>query len=291
MTDVISPEILIPKKNLIYDATLLSTLMSCARMADFRHGLNLIPIRGKSRGLEMGSIVHKVFEVFYRHIIQHFPRQMAIDQSLMAGQDFANNPDEITNLSKEDIALALKTCEEYFEYYKADHWVPLEVEVVKGDLIYEDEEVRIIWKAKLDLITDTNQGIYPVDHKSHSQRRDTLTLNNQFCGQCVVMRTRMMFVNKVGFQTTLKPSEKFTRVPINYSLDRIKEWKDEIVPYYAKLHLMYQESGYYPPNYTHCENKWGFCMYKDVCESNRNMREEVLRNEFKVGPVWDPSNE
>lgn len=284
-------DILITKKNVIYDATVLSTLMSCPRYTDFRFNLNLVPIKGKSRSLEMGSIVHKVLEVYYDHIIKHFPRQMAIDNALIAGQEYADNPDEVVNLSKEDKQLALKTCEEYFEYYKSDHWIPLEVEVVKGEVIYEDDEIRVLWKAKFDEIVDTNQGIFPVDHKSYSQRRDTLTLNNQFIGQCILAKTRMMFVNKIGFQTSLKASEKFLRVPINYSLDRLNEWKDEIVPYYAKLHLMYQESGYYPPNFTHCENKWGFCMYKDVCESNRNMREEVLRNEFKISEIWDPSND
>lgn len=284
-------EVLIKRKNVIYDATVLSTVISCARYADFRFNLNLVPIKGKSRSLEMGSIVHKALEVFYGELIKHFPRQMALDNALMAARAFADDPDEVVNLSEEDKQLALTTCEQYFEFYKADHWVSLEVENVKGVEIYKDDEIRIIWKAKFDWIADTNQGIFPVDHKTHSQRRDTLTLNNQFIGQCVVLGTRMMFVNKIGFQTSLKPAEKFTRVPINYSLDRINEWKDEIVPYYAKLHLMYEESGYYPPNYSHCENKWGFCMFKDVCESNRNMREETLRQQFKIGKVWDPTND
>lgn len=291
MTISESPTILTPKKNLVYDATLLSSIMSCPRLADLRFQHNLIPIRGKSTSLEMGSIVHKVLEVYYQHIVDRFPRDLAINNGLIAGQKYANDPEEVENCSKEDVKLALDTCEQYFDYYKSDHWVPLEVEKVKGEVLYEDDEVRIIWKAKFDLLMDTNQGIDPVDHKTHKQRRDTLTLNNQFMGQCLLAKTRRMWVNKVGFQTSLKPNEKFTRVPINYSLDRLQEWKDEILPYYAKLHLMYQESEYYPPNFTHCENKWGFCVFKDVCESNRNMRGEVLQNEFKITEQWDPSND
>ena len=284
-------EILITKKNLVYDATMLSSLMSCPRFAEFRFDLNLVPIQGKSVSLEMGSIVHKILEVYYKHIIQHFPRTLALTNAMLEGERYANDSTEIVNCTPEDKALALKTAEEYFDFYKSDHWTPLEVEKVKGQLLYEDDEVRIIWKAKFDLVTDTNQGIYPVDHKTMKQRRDSLTLNNQFIGQCILLGTRTMFINKIGFQTSLKPSEKFTRVPINYSLDRLNEWRDEILPYYAKLHLMYAEAGYYPPNFTHCENKWGFCMYKDICEANRNMRSEIMNTEFKVGEPWDPSNE
>jgi len=27
-----------------------------------------------------------------------------------------------------------------------------------------------------------------------------------------------------------------------------------------------------------------------VCEADRNMRVEVLRNDFQLAPVWDPTN-
>src|SRR5207247_7842048 len=71
----------------------------------------------------------------------------------------------------------LNTCEQYAEFYRNDHWVPIEVDTVKGEVLYEDSEVRIIWKAQIDLVMDTNQGIFPVDHKTMKARRDTLTLN------------------------------------------------------------------------------------------------------------------
>lgn len=185
----------------------------------------------------------------------------------------------------------LDTCDAYAQFWRNDHWVPLEVEVVKGEVLYEDEEIRVLWKAKLDLVSDTNQGIFPVDHKTMKQRRDTLSLNNQFMGQCILMRTRNIFINKIGFQATLKPEEKFIRPPISYSAARLFEFQSETLPFYAKLLLMYAETEHFPPNYGHCETKYGNCAFVGVCQSDPAMRETELKLNFMVGPEWNPTNE
>lgn len=286
-------DILVPKKkNIILDATVLSSLMSCPRMLDMRYNHSLVPISGKSRSLEMGTMVHKILEVYYKHIINGFKRNDAIAQGMIAGEEYAQYGEDDTppQIGVENIQLVFTTMEQYFDYYKNDHWNPLEVEVVKGAVLYEDDEIRVLWKAKMDLVTDTNQGIYPVDHKSMSQRRPDITLNNQFIGQCILQGTRLMFVNKVGFQTSLKPAEKFTRAPINYSMDRLLEWQTIILPYYARFMLMYSETEYWPPNFTHCDTKWGQCVFRQVCESDRHMREEELRLNFTTVEKWDPTN-
>lgn len=283
-------EVLIQKKNLILDATLLSTLMSCPRLFDFRFNHDLQSLNGKSVSLEMGSIVHAGLENYYQNVINGIPKETSVANSLIAAKEYSLSA-EVKNSSGDDISLALSTLEQYYEFYRNDHWTPLFVETTKGRVIYEDDEIRILWKAKFDLGVDTNAGIYPVDHKTMKQRRDTLSLNNQFMGQAILMNTRTVIINKVGFQTSLKPHEKFTRVPIQYSADRLLEWQSEILPYWAKKWLMYAESEYFPPNFTHCENKYGFCIMKEVCESDRNMREDTIKMNFYKGDKWDIGNE
>lgn len=342
-------EVLIQKKNVILDATVLTTLMACARLVDFRFNHNFHSLDGKSNSLEAGSIVHKVLEVYYRERIKGFSASQAQASGLSAGLmyiqgcrfcvDFEphdcsschglgiidnhvtgkiecdycegagkivkpscnHEPNEypgVFNTPAEDekkpkrigYKWILETCEQYFDFYKNDHWIPLEVEIVKQKLLYQDDEIRILWKAKLDLVSDTNNGIFPVDHKTMQQNRPTVSLNNQFIGQCIITNTRTVIINKIGFQKSLKPEEKFIRASISYSPDRLLEWQSTILPYWAKTLLMYEESGYFPPRLTNCKNEYGFCAFYKVCEADPDMREEVLKQNFVVGPKWDPIN-
>ena len=309
--------ILEPKKNVIFDATVISSLMSCGRLHDLRFNYRFTSTKGRSNSLEVGSLIHKVLEVYYKHMINGFPRSVAIGNALTAGQLYitgcqhcadglsdkpecghepAEYPGLVNTPEQNDRFIvgwrfALQTCEQYFEFYKNDSFIPLAAEQVRGEVLYEDDEIRVLCKAKFDLIVDTNQiGIVSTDHKTFKQRRDKSSLSNQFTIQCLLLKSRNVIKNGIGLQTTLKIEDRLVREVVSYSADRLAEWRTEILPYYAYKYLQYSESGYWPPNYTHCDNVYGQCMFKGVCESDRNMREEVLRNDFQIGPVWDPRN-
>ena len=315
MADIILP----PKKNVIFDATTLSSLMGCGRFTDIRFNHRLVSTKGKSNSLETGSLAHKVLEVYYKHKIDGFPTKTSIGNAITAGMLYVagcphctnfidtetrpscgHDPDEYPGMENTPEKnekyttgwrFVLETCEQYFEFYKNDAFIPLAAEEVRGEVIYEDDEIRVMWKAKFDLIVDTNQiGIVSMDHKTFKQRRDKSTLSNQFSGHCVLLKSRNVLVNKIGFQTSLKIDERLTREIVAYSADRLDEWQSEIVPYWAYKYIQFAESGYWPPDFAHCETLYGPCPYKQVCEADRNVREEILRNEYKLSPVWDPRN-
>lgn len=312
------------KKNVILDSQILTSLMGCPRLADFRFNHNLISLDGKSNSLECGSIVHVFMEYFYGGIINGLKREQAVQQGFAMAETFIKGCPHCTDfIPSEEFSKppcghkvnefpgvkntprdserepftrtgwqwVLDTCDQYQRFYINDHWVPLEVETVHGVVLYEDDEIRILWKAKLDAMFDMNQGIHAVDHKTMKQTRNTISLNNQFIGQCLVTKTCRIFLNKVGFQITLKPEEKFLRPPVNYSLPRLIEWQTETLPYYAKLLLMYAETGHFPPNYEKCESRYGNCAFIKVCEGDPLDRERIIKELFVVGPEWNPSND
>lgn len=319
------------KTNVIMDSQILTSLMKCPRLSDFRFNLNLLSLDGKSNSLECGSIVHKFLEVYYGAQIQGLTKATASGFGFAAanlyiqGCKFCTDfkPFEVVDPSTQQVVkvdvpvcghkvdeytgvkntpkdsegyktgwqYVIETLEQYLDYYKNDYWVPLEVETVKGKILYEDSEIRILWKAKLDWVADTNQGIYPVDHKTMKQNRPTISLNNQFMGQSLLMGTQGVVINKIGFQKTLAPKDKFIRPMVTFSTARQLEWQSEILPFWAKKLVMYAESGYWPPNWESCEGRYGMCSYSHVCEGDPDDRERLLKEEFYVGPAWDISND
>lgn len=310
--------------NIAMDATILSSFMSCARMTDFKFNQDWRPKGGKSNSLETGSIAHAFLEYYYQALIDRKSKSDAMDAGLNAAKlyvsgcatckslpiDFLghppcghkngdwtgveNTPENNTKVGKKEFIgwkYVIDTCIQYLARWQGDFWVPLNSEHTKGEIIYQDDKIRILWKAKFDLIVDTNQSIISVDHKTMKQRRDSLSLNNQFMGQCVLMKSHNICINKIGFQSSLKPEEKFERVMISYSSARLNEWKDVIVPYWAYKLVEYHKSGIWMPNFTNCETKWGHCEFKEICESNPNMRDETMKLHFVKGKPWDVTND
>lgn len=306
-------EVIIPstKEYVIMDSQLLGKLMKCPRDFHYTFNLNKRPDIGKSNAFECGGLVHFILEHFYKSIIGGHNRSAAISRGFDAGKEFLKpyDPSNIYQLDKSYMGLqnteelssnkpkrtgwkhVFHTMEEYFDYWRSENWTPIEVENVRRHIIYEDDELSIMWKAKFDLIEDSHIGFISTDHKTMSQVRDTVSLNNQFIGQCVLLNQRRIQINKIGFQTSLKPEEKFLRPLITYSADRIAEWRFETVPYYARQLLAYYKAQYYPQNFHSCEDKYGYCMFKNVCEHDRNMREKMLELEFKTVEPWDVNNE
>ncbi len=301
--------------HIIMDSQILTALQTCPRYAHLRFNECLIPKEGKSNAIECGSLVHTFLEFYHKAIIAGASRTNAIDTGFAAFNEYLidyqdtnkyitdtehigvkNVPhgDDVKDGKKNLIGTAwlIHTIEEYLEYTSSDNFTPLHVEFVKGAEIYADEEMRITWKAKYDLIADFADGIMPMDHKTSSVNSETSDMNNQFMGQCILTNTRRMMVNKIGFQKSLSPDEKFKREIMNYSADRLHEWRTEIVPHYARMLIAYNEAENFPPQFTSCKAMYGWCQYKrNICDSDRNVRESNKLIWFDKGRIWDISND
>ncbi len=300
------------KNQVIFDATLLSTLMSCPCKLDYRFNRLLVPVGGKSNSLEAGSLGHYILEYFYKGINAGGMRSDAIKAGFDAGKEYiagykptnkyildphetgVNMPPESVRIEKTDLIgynFVLETMEGYFDVYRSDSFIPILVEGVKGKIIYEDDDIVILWKAKFDLIADFSNGVIPMDHKTGKQNRTPGMLNNQFIGQCLLTGSRNIIINQIGFQKSMKIEERLRRLTISYTSDKMTEWANDIVPYYARMFVAYTEAQSFPRNFTQCETKYGWCDFKNACEVDRSIREDTLKMNFKIGKKWDISND
>ena len=264
------------------DSQIITTLQGCDRKADYRFNHQLIPINGKSRSLEKGSLVHEFLEAYYKAIKNGSNKAVAESMGHVAAERYIK---EMKNTPIEEAQEAIDTCHQYVKFRKNDAWAIIDVEAGKGEFVFEDDEIRVLYKVKYDLIVDTNQEVTSIDHKTMSRNGETLDLNNQFMGQCLLLKTSGMIVNKVGFQKSLKPEEKFVRVRMSYSKDRLAEFV-ELIGYYAKVLINNTEQDYWPPRFTACDKFFG-CEYKKVCSGDRNDRNRLLKEQFIVGEPWD----
>lgn len=287
------------------DSQILTSLMSCARFTDFRFNLNLAQVGGKSNSLECGSLVHTILEFYGKALIRGASRSDAIVEGFIAGDEYIKPYNELNRyVTEEDHQgmvnttadgdkwntgwnYVLDTMRQYFDFWSNDSFIILGVEETRGAIIYQDEDLTVLWKAKYDKIVDMPNGLMSVDYKTMKQNRDTLSLNNQFMGQCTLIGARNLMIDKIGFQSSLPAEKKFIRAIISYPEDALEEWKNDIVPHYARMLAAYTEVNNFPPNFTHCESKFGTCQYINICTAPRSLREDIMNTEFVKGKTWD----
>ena len=290
----------------IMDSQILTTLQICEEFLNLRFNYNFVPISGPGRAIEMGAMMHHILEIYYSVQRNGKSKSIAFEEGMKIGQLYIVGCESCRNKTCKDhkdsfLGLQATTVEEahhvldtfnqYHHFWHNDSWTTINTEIVKGEVIYEDDELSLLWKAKIDWEIDNLEGIFSTDHKTASRREETLSLNNQFIGQCVLTKQNKMFINKIGYQKTLKPEEKFERVAICYSKERILEWKAETASYAYDLVALHQSNSY-RHKFTSCQRRYGPCIFRKVCEGQPNDRERLLREQFKVAEqIWDPNND
>ncbi len=297
----------------ILDSQLLNSFQSCEEHFNLRFNHNLVPKTGMGKAIEQGSMMHDMLETFYRSKkeglsrVNSFSKAISTGNLVITGCEFciagAVNKEKPCTIHKDnkfqglntanidDAHMVMQTFEQYYEFWKNDSWTTLEVEYVKGKVIYEDDEISVLWKAKIDWLIDNLEGVFSTDHKTASRREEVLPLDNQFIGQCAVTEQTKMFRNVIGFQTSLKPAEKFTRDAVNFSRVRIEEWKLEVASYAYDL-VSCNENKRYRHRFTSCRKRYGDCIFRHVCCGEPSDRGRLIEEQFKIADkVWDVNND
>jgi len=185
--------------------------------------------------------------------------------------------------------------------------VPLGSTQVSTQNFGGDIAIDILWDGKIDLITDYEQAIWPVDHKTTTVMGEKFVddkvrssqmlgytyatrylsktlLNDRPVGGC---RINALAMRSAGFE--------FKVFDIPYADWKVAEWQQETI---QAVHDMvakidrFISTGEAAPTRQHCVTKYGKCPYFDVCDTTPNMRDRFIFDEnFFYVSDWSPLGE
>jgi hypothetical protein len=295
-------DIITESGTLSLDATILNTFQACARKCYYSFIQN-IRSQSKAKALENGDLMHKMLEIYYTLQIDGntfvdspiFAELVSIGllppvdkdtpaykiYSVKAGRYFASKME----LELDDVEACIFQFQEYCEYFRHDKWQPLAVEEVASKLLYDSPDLRVVYNCKIDLVAQQGNIIAPFDHKTSKRREEPSSLSNQFIGYCYGLNMNHIVINKIGFQKTLSPKERFNRFILPISDARIEEWRLNTVFWCQKIKEAI-ETGFWPMNLTSCD-KYSGCIFIPICESDPEARLYKIERDFEVGDSWD----
>ena len=284
------------------DSQVLNSIQLCQRRVKHQFVDNLV-LPNVSEPIERGSLMHDMLEVYYGCIGKCVRYDAALWLATKeAGFDVVKPDWTRDNIAQFAVAvgrfraskMALPGDEvdevifqfsEYHKFYGNDGWHPLAVEEVGSKLLFEDDDLQVIYNFKIDVVMEQGSKIWPWDHKTSSRRQTPSSMSNQFMGYAFGLNTLNIVVNKIGFQKTLKPGERFQRDILQYTKTRLEEWVENTI-YWARMLDYSLQHKHYPMNLTSCD-KFGGCHFEAICRKDVQLRELIMERDYKVGKTWD----
>lgn len=271
------------QKIIAIDSQQLETIQLCPRKWYYTFMRQLTTQKTKDY-FERGDLLHVMLAKYYDLQMKGFGRESAFSSATEEG---VRHSAEL-NLSAEECEITIKNFMDYHYYYASDQWQPVFTERPAAKVLFADENFKFIYQGRMDLgvVIPGVEGITPVDHKSTKRRGTEMDLVNQFIGYCWLMDCFNLIKNEIGFQKTLKASERFRRPMFSYDKERIEEWVDNSVGWLKQL-IYYIEAEKWPMNLSSC-NKFDGCVYASLCSASPSAREYRISRDFKLREEkWD----
>jgi PD-(D/E)XK nuclease superfamily len=275
------------KVNIVFDMSKYDLFRLCEARYNYRHNI-LIGKPGKPQQMERGSLCHVGNEVYYQGLKDGLGYDAAVNIALSKIREAGVVS---TDLDNDVINRCIDVMEEYYDYWRiADQgFVINAVEQPFMFLLFENDEVRLYLAGKIDLVTSDNRyENEPMDHKTYDRTYDVGRMNNQFKCYALATGSNYLTVNKIGFQKTLKPHEKYVRTRLTFDPLCLEEWKQNVITTLMNNYLMCVAENKWPMNETSCEKFNRRCEFYDICDSSglpaKNWK---INSDFiKVEP-WD----
>ena len=277
------------KEVVAIDSQRLNTLQNCAYKFELVFNRDLVPVQ-QSEPIEQGDLIHKMLQEYYtlRGIRERQGRpRIPIDEITRICERIAERHAITLSIPNAEIEDTFRVFSEYIYYYWNEPHETIKVEDVGSKVLYEDDELAIVYEAKIDWICSiANCNRLPVDHKSYRSKRNILDLNNQFMGYCWMLDVRNIMINRIGFQTTVAPKDKFVRPILSYSKPMLDNWVRNTI-WWVKQLMRYEKEGVWPQNFTSCD-KYSGCIFIPVCSCAPENHNEKLISLFDIKETkWD----
>lgn len=272
------------KPILVLDSQEIDNYGLCPFRGHAIHNLNLLP-RDPNAIFERGGLLHDFLEKYYTLKRDTFKgHQDIVEEVVEFGRVKAL---EYITVEPQEVTDTIFQFREYARYYENEFWTPIFIEQSFIKEFYEDSEIKIMLAGKPDLYfkyTGTNHFAV-TDHKRMSRAVNYSSLRNQNILYATAMQTDTVIINKVGFQKTLKPKDRFVRQTFTYRPEILNEWRLDTIQL-AKEILIWNETGRFRRERTSCE-KFNGCFLHNYCTTRPEAREFLIGGEYIVGKPWD----
>lgn len=286
------------KINIAFSASSLNTFQICPARYNYSSNLNKsLPVSSKPLALDFGGLGHVGMEGYFNSLAQGIHFNDAVQNGIMSINSFASNPDfSNIDIDKElppIIEAMSQSCE--FWRHEDETFEILGVEEPFDYILFEDDFLRIIISGKIDLrvnkpATRAGEVAYknlPFDHKFLARNSIISRLDNQFINYCIPTESNYLIVNVVGKQKSLKPEEKFKRVPLSYDPLYIENWKKNTIDDILITYLSYVKENVWPmkPSQINCN----YCDFYNVCDVSGDEKDKLWKLEtmYVDKEKWD----
>lgn len=281
-------QVITDKKIITVDSQVLNSIQECAYKTKLVFIDQVAPI-SKAEALESGDLVHTCLSEYYtllKYKDRWVKNQVQHGNIVKICNDIGFWHARKLDLAVEIIEEDIFQFSEYCRFYQNDLWVPLAVEEVGTRIIYDSPILQVLYAYKVDLVAEHFQwGVMPWDHKTSKRRSEHSGLSNQFMGYTKMFGMTHFLVNKIGFQKTLKPEERFQRQILNYTEAVLEAWIDNSVWWFKFLEECIRTDNF-PQNFTSCD-KYNGCMFRPLCLTDPSVRQWKIERDYIQGRSWD----
>lgn len=268
------------KKTLIITSSSANSVQLCPQRYDYEINQQLC-LPNKGIALEKGDLFHIFLENYYKGLLFNYdnienkiPLHEIVNNAILRVREKSVD----LHLESEDSEEVVTFAKEYVLHYQNDGWTPKAVEQKFSVVIYEDDNFRIIFEGKVDLVANTaaqNLDII-VDHKTGKKNTVPSKLSTQFIGYSLSLGVQNVLVNKINW--VKDPDNRFHRYLLNYDKSIIEEFRQDLI-YWSFQIIGHTDNNYFPRNRTSCD-KFSGCPFRSICKTIPEARQFKIDRDY-----------